>query len=537
MKRKIKKIAKIVGALTLIGVTLLGAVGCGIKVDEHNKVLDEKAALGQQVAELEEKAANMEAQAVEFSDENAALTEVLESNKLILDEKDAEIINLTAEIAEQIAEEDAMTTEAAMEEDEYDGLTLGEDVPDKEFDVYDLSFLGKDELEFNDNDYDYRELISLSGLKLGTAFTDDVDFEDNSYLLFNEKGAVSYTFKFEDAVDFTDISEDEPLEINFLGNNIEIVDMDANEFTYKIAEGFEMMVNDVVQFEGHNITLVGVSEDGDAVLVSADGVVKAIDIDDSEEFNGFEIFAKKAFAGSEIQMAELEFGTDVLQTIEDGDDYIEDNEDFVWEFETDGDELESLSISYDVKANDMDEEILGVGESLNFVDYFEVSYGLEEDYDYVKYSVSFDEVTDDDVAVMKFETNDDNIRIGSEKVSEVYFDGTNSYYEDGNDWVISDDVIELENDDVTLEVGFANNNVSFGEFKLRTLDFKSLGAEEEAEENDVKFNGDNIGKVDESMLFPGGFIAETIEDNAEEDEFVFQVPNEEVKGVIRVIQK
>ena len=138
---------------------------------------------------------------------------------------------------------------------------------------------------------------------------------------------------------------------------------------------------------------------------------------------------------------------------------------------------------------------------------------------------------------MAFETDNDDIRVGSEKVSVAYFDGTNSYYKDGNDWVVSTDVIKLENDDTTLDVGFNANKVSFGDFQLRTLDFKALGAEELAEDNDVKFDGDNIGTVDESLMFQAGFIAESIEDNAENDEFVFQVPNEEVKAVLRLTQK
>jgi len=540
MRNKIKKIAKIVGGICLIGITLFGVVGC-VAQSKFDQALEQQSELQKQIDDLKIAKTNMEDQAVDLAKENQAIQEILDNNKLILDDKDAEILNLTAEIDAQLKEEDAalvvQTTEAALESEEYDGLVLGEAVPAKDFDTYDLSFLNKDEIEFNDNDYDFREFISVDGLKIGTGFTDDVDFEDNAYLLFTEKGAISYTYKFDDAIDYTEISEDEPLEINFLGNNIEIVEMDSDEFTYKIAEETKTLyVGETFEFNGHNITLQDVTED-DAAIVIVDGILKAVDEGDSEEFNGFEVSAKNVYVGQTTFSAELEFGQDILQTIEDGDEYIKDNENFVWEFETDGDNLKSLSIKYDIKADDIDEAVLAVGDSLDFAGYFDVSFDLETTYDYITYNVFFDEVTDVDVPVMAFETDNDDIRIDGEKVSVAYFNGTHSFYEDGNDWIISDEVIKLENDDVTLEVGYDGDFVTFGDFKLKTADFVSLGVEEDAEEDDVVFDGDNIGKVDESLMFPGGFIAESIEDNAEEDEFVFQVPNEEVKGVIRITQK
>lgn len=534
MKKQIKKIAKIVGGLCLVGVTLLAAVGCGISQEQYdalnNTAMAQAKVIDEQVAAIEAAAEN----SALILEQQQALAAELEQNKLILDEKDKEILAMAEEVA---AEVEAETTEAALESEEYDDLVLGEDVAPKSFDTYDLSFLNKDEIEFNDDDYDFREYIELDGLKVGIAYSDDVDFEDQSYLLFNQKKAVKYVYKFEDAVDYTDISEDEPLEINFLGNNIEIVEMDADEFTYKIAEEHDMLVGESVVFDGHNVTLVGVSENSDDVLVDVDGVMQAIDKGESEEFDGFEVFNKKAFAGKNIQSAKLEFGADVLQTIEDGDEYIKDNEDFVWDFEVDGDNLKSLSVVYDVKANDIDEDVLAVGDALNFVDYFDVVYDLEEKYDYVTYSISFDEVTDADIPVMAFETDNDDIRVGGEKLSEAYFDGVNSYYKDGSDWVVSAEVIKLENDDMFLDVGYDGNYVTFGDFFLATADFVSLGVAEEAEEGDVIFDAKSLGKVDESIMLPAGLIIESVEDNAEEDEVVIQLPNEEVKGVIRVIQK
>lgn len=532
--KNIKKIAIRCLAVSMIGVTLLGAAACGIKQDQYdalNNTAVEQAKL------IDEQAASIlaaEENSKLILEQKEALALELENKTLILNEKDQEIIAMAEEVA---AEVEAETTEAALQQEEYDGLVLGEEVAQKSFDTYDLSFLNKNEIEFNDDDYDFREYIELDGLKVGIAYSDDVDFEDNSYLLFNQKKAVKYVYKFEDAIDYTEITEKEPLEINFLGNDIEIVDMDADEFTYKIAEEHDMLVSESVVFDGHNVTLIGVSENGDDVLVDVDGIMQAIDKGESEDFDGLEVFNKKAFAGKNIQSAKLEFGADVLQTIEDGDEYIKDNEDFVWNFEVDGDNLKSLSVVYDVKANDIDEEVLAVGDALNFVDYFDVVYDLEEDYDYVTYSISFDEVTDADIPVMAFETDNDDIRVGDEKLKVAYFDGINSYYKDGSDWVISAEVIKLENDDMVFEVGYDGNYVTFGDFFLATADFVSLGVAEEAEDGDVIFDAKNLGKVDESIMLPAGLIIESVEDNAEEDEVVIQIPNEEVKSVIRVIQK
>ena len=542
MKQSIKKIVAISLAF-LVGVTLAGgwifsAVNNNNNLEQQNSVLSTGLTTAQNLADeqaivVTEQGEQIEALKTQFKNLNGTyFTVVSERDAMILADAEAEQERLDAELATE--------AEAALESEEYDGLILGADVDAKTFNDDDLSFLKDSKFEFDGDKYDYSEEIVIDGVRIGLGSTDDVDFEDNAYLLFAQKGAVNYVYNFDDEFDYTTITEDETLEINFLGNDIEIVSMDANEFTYKTSEATQFMkVGDVFAYNGHNVTLTDVADgDTDSAIVNVDGMTKAIDEGDSEKFGDFEINAKNVIVGQSTFTAELEFGNDILQTIEDGDEYIVDNENFVWNFETDGDILKSLSITYDVKADDLDEDILAIGDELNFADYFGVQFSLESDgYSYVKYTIGFDEVTDADVPVMYFETNNNDIKVGNEKVSKAYFDGTNSYYKDGKDWVIGDDVIELENDDIILEVGFADNKVSFGDFKLRTLDFKSLGVEGDAEDNDVKYDGDNIGTVDESLMFPDGFIVESIQDNAEEDEFVFQMPNEEVKGVIRVVQK
>lgn len=535
--RHVKRICAIVGGLILIGSTL---TACGISKVQYTdlqaqdlakaKQIDEQA---QQLAELQIKATNSDMAAQLATDKNTVLTDELTKTKLILDEKDKLILEDAKEEAEKLAQE---TSANSIVKEEYDNLDLGAMVPDKTFDTYDLAFLDKSKVKFDGESYDFKETISLSNLKVGTVF-DDEEFKDNAYLLFTERGGVRYDYTFIDPIPYTGITEKEEVAITFLGQDIQIIAADADSIKIKEPVTTKIMKQgDILEIAGHTVELkyVGTKD----VLVGVDGEeYEAIDELESYDFDGFEVRVKDTFYSDSVQLAKLEFGTDIVKTIENGDEYIEDNDEYLWTIRTVGDDLISIGITYDVKADDMDEPILGTGKNLNFLGYFDTAFNLEkDDYNYVKYTFGFDEIMDPDMPVAYVKTNTDSIRVNGEKLKEVYFDAVNVYYKDGSDWITVPGTVKLENGDSLTEVNYDGTRISMlgGDVELYTSDLIKLGAlEEEAEAGDVVINGEAFGRYDDNAMYKG-YRFDSIESNADQDEFVMYMPDEDVKAVIQI---
>jgi len=523
---KIKKIVAI-GMATLIGASLL--TGCGVS---KQQVIDDQAnELAVKTAMLNERDVLL----AEAGADKAAVDSAYQELQLVLDAKDKELLDYEIKVAD-------LADLELQSEEEIDGLKLGSDIPKQVLNTYELSFLGKGDIEHDGDNYDYEEVVTLDGLKVGVSSSGDLEFEDKPYLLFTKTGAVKYAFEFEDEFEYADVTEDEPLKLKLLGKELTVVKVTADSFTYKVAEEISLKEVESKTIGTDVVILEGVF-DG-KVRVSVNGEVKSISDGNTKDFGELQVRVKDVlYKGyqSEFAAADLEIGNDILETVEDGDEYVKDDERFVWTMDADATLLKSIGLSYDIKADDKDEEILALGEKLDFLGYFDVGFDLEKSYEYNDYELSFDDIKDEDLAVLKLSTKDKKgIKVGSDRLDKVYFDGEKTYWKEDGEWQESTEDLVLINDETELTVSYdsASKLLSVGDYiKLKTADFKSLQAVDKAEEADVYVYGNPSGLVDETLLLDSGVIVLTPENNAENDMLKISLPDEEVKAVLRVTNK
>lgn len=504
-----------VGMSLLVGTMFLA--GC---TESKQDVIDKQV---KELGDLQKKLDNADV-------EKALLNGEFEDLKLVLTDKDKVLLAFEKEVA------DLMDLEVVSKE-AIDDLELGADVPKQSLDQYDLSFLKSGEVEFDGENYDYEEKIYLDGLKVGTSTSDDVEFDSAPKLLFSKTGAVEFAFEFKDEFEYVDVSEDKPLKLNFLDKSLSIVKVTEDSFTYKVAEEVSLNEGESKLVDGHTVVLEGVF-DG-KVRVSVDGEVKSVSDGDTKDFGDVQVRVKDVlFKGyqSEFAGADLEIGNDILKTVKDGDEFVEDDEKFVWAVSADSELLSSIGLSYDVKADDLDEEILAAGDSLDFLGYFNLKFDLEKQYEYSDYELSFDDIKDEDLPVLKISTKDDRgLKVDSERLSKVYFDGEKAYWKEDGEWKESNGSIYLLNGDTELKVSYDADEdlLSVGEdIQLKTEDFKSLQEEDKAEESDVYVYGTPSGKVDESLLLDNGVLVRSVEKNADNDKVELSLPDEKVEAVL-----
>lgn len=521
--------------LGILGMLLLSGCSTSYSQEELDQKITELKTVEQTKYDEQLKAANLEHQVALAQVESAKLTEKQTS--------DTKISGLEASLATYKATQTAAQAEKEALAHIYevsDDLVLGEDVPVTTVDKYDVEFLTKGEVSTRDEDYKYREYLTLANLRVGIS-SDDAEFEEKPYLLFTSSDSVSYNYVFEESVPYEDVSEDKPLSIIFMGKPMEIVNIDDGFVELKqISESKDVLEGQTINVGIHTIALNFVNSV--KVGITVDGVSRLVNDGETYDFGDIEVRVKDTlyqdYAGG-VHSATLEFGKDIITSIEDGDDYSDDIDTYVWSVETDGNNLDSIGVSYTEKADDLDEPILGVGQTMNFLDYFKLQFGLEKTYDYADYTLTFDEVTSDDIPVIKVKSNGDYLRIGTEVLNTAYFDGVHTYYKDDSEWKVSDLMILFKNDDMEgyLTYDSTTKYLSLGELSLQTSDFQKFGAlEDEAEGTDLLISGTEFGKHDENVLLNPGVIIKSPEGNIDNDKFVISVPNEEVKGVIKLFK-
>ena len=514
-------------AIGIIGAMSIGLLGCTSKVpvEQYN------ADIAAQASEYSQKLVQLD---LEKSLENEKLAAELESAKLKLTEKDKEVLALTEQFATE-AEAEAEAEVVVLPEEAVDDLDLSNSVPTTRLDADDISFLKEGVLDFDGDDYDFEEAVYLNDLYVGVSTDSGKDeFDKTPYLLFTEEGSVKYSYELKDEFKYEEVTEDEPLEINFLGKTFKIIDIEEDELTYKQAQTFFVTEGQSVTVEGKMFTLTAVTNGKVYVVSGNEG--RSITEGDLDEINGLEVRVQDVtyqdYAGG-IHRAELEFGDEVLVTVSDGEEYIEDDETYVWGISTDGDVLESISVSYNLKLNDLDEDegkILAPTESLNFLDYFSLVFDHEETYDYKDFEFRLTDITNDDIAVVEVKGDEKTLRFGTEKLDKVYLSSDNIvYYKEDGDWKSSTETLKLVNKDMELELYYDSVFLTIGTDIKITTDLKTFQKENEAESTDVLIYGTAVGEVEESLLLDDGVIVKSIENNSDKDELRISIPNEEVQ--------
>ncbi|RLJ00681.1 MAG: hypothetical protein DRP06_01405 [Candidatus Aenigmatarchaeota archaeon] len=440
-------------------------------------------------------------------------------------------------------------------------------------------------VEVNDTDYDIKEELSFTGDAIIVSGFDDEDYGSDIVLETSNEGAVIYKYVFDDPIPHAEITSDEPLEINFMGTDLEITSIDEDDITLSMATEYYLVNGESVTVSGKTVVLDGVGET--SVRVKVDGTTGTVGEDHTETINGIKVELEKGdiFYVDEVSQrsATLNIGEETTKSYNEGDGIVplgepEDGDDakWVWEFGDDGaNNLTYIAALYNVQADDADEEVIALGESLvSPNNYFSVELASATTEAYADYTISFDEVDFkvgggelDDVPAMILKSSlEEGFTVAGADAAEVYMIWNDSvdttlytYYKDkdgdyfngstlANINVSTDTLVDLVNEDTTINVWVdvnatnSTNNVRLENKALSTDDINlaigyntagkptHLGVTaEEAAAADLKYNAKNIGTYDEDFRTVYGVIVKEPENNADQDEVELSIPEEQVK--------
>jgi len=270
-------------------------------------------------------------------------------------------------------------------------VTLGDALADfftTTLDDTDIDTLFDGKIDFADEELDTHEEIRLGAASpsLETSSTSDDDYGSDPVIEVTGAGSIGYFYVFDDVVDWdddpTDVSDTDPLSIDFLGNALEITDVDdADTITAQVGEEVYMKVGDTVTIEGSTVQLVDVSSgDAETVIVSVDGTQEIVT--GTEKVDGLRVRVKERFV-SDVQSeraAVLVIGTDAVKTYDSGDEYTIpcgepatsdcDEDDPDWEWVIDMDEVtgggapDEIGIESDFTWNSVNKPVIHNGERI-----------------------------------------------------------------------------------------------------------------------------------------------------------------------------
>jgi len=496
MNDMIKKIGAGIGGVVLVG----SLVWAGVAQTTANNNAETLANTLSQLSAAQNTNTDLELQIEDMNVELAAyglqfeeLNTVIEGNEQVIADYEAELAVIAEE--EIIEAEEEVIANSGYDIDEF-GLaeTIIEDVTENDYEV-----LLDSEVEFDNDNYDFEEVFSFTA----TSDINGDDYFENTYLTFDERD-IEYKVLFDTDLNTSLIEEDETLEISFLGNDLEIVDWDADEITLNVGEEFLINLNDNITYDDKVVKLVFAGEN--EVLVDVDGVIDSIEEDETEEINGLDI---KLEFSAEGEMAKLAINdADDETVIEDGDEYVEDS---MWEYKITANSF-GLILAEDLNDIDEDEDFtaLGAGEFVS----------LPEDY----LSLTYNGIRDVDMIDVDFSEDDGYVKIrgdfiyGLEDYDLVYANSTGFYNEDYD--LISNDNIEIDDTDSLIELG---NNTLIVEDVALNLDF-----------SDAEVNGNSVFDKEDDYRSSFGIVIESPEDNLDDEDFDISVPEERVEVDITV---
>lgn len=336
---------------------------------------------------------------------------------------------------------------------------------DSTYDEGDLVGFVDDEVEVNDNTYDYHDDLILesnySTIKTSLE-TNDKEYGFNPYMNVDE-GFITYKLTFDDLLLNSDLmsgtTQVDTAEIKFLGKTMEIKDFDASSIDVEASTEEYLEEGMSVTVEGHEITLIRVG-DG-SVRIQVDGQTKVIEkgedakFDEAGDFN-VEVESLFYIEGAADNGANLVLGNDLTYTIDEtaaADDFFggtdELNEaDWVWDITANTTHLTSIAIvsnqDYEdvtVKYEDTERPALELGEAISLPnDYASVEFATLKESDYYDLTISLDENDNlydadsldelNDASVIKFEIDGGNyFEVDGTESNAIYYALTASGYE------------------------------------------------------------------------------------------------------------
>ncbi len=518
MKKTIKRIIALGVGATLIGGALVGCADVSMTQGQYNDAV--KTAFNEGKSSVNIKSDNAEVRQAGYDSGVASVDITTDNAQAGLDattEKDAEITRLNA-----VIKDTKKITGQVDEEDETEGYNLDELEIGAEFNLTvsdrQLSGLFDDEITFNDDEYDVEEVVYLTDLKVANNYEDE--YEADTYLQIPQNG-VRYGVEFDSELNISEITKDETLEFNFLGEKVELSDWSIDKVSF--TKGTEVTLREGAETEvdGKTITLSFVA-DG-YVSVDVDGASKKIYEDKTEKVNGIEVRVTEVVETTSWRkgMATLEVGDDVSFEVEDGDEY-EAND--LWEWAIDGNSI-GLVLTEAFMSVDEDEEYkaLAVGETLWLPNnYVGVTFEGLVDEDTEKYTFEFDMKDGEQYVEVKGVFLD-----GIEDYDKLYVNSSGFYDKDLD--LVDATSVEFANaeigNNVPLTLDIVGTNLVFDNVVLG-LNLSS-----------ITVDGDSIETKEEDYLTSFGIVIKTPEDSVEDNEFKVVIPDEELEASVTVRYK
>ena len=437
-----------------------------------------------------------------------------------------------------------------------DDINLGDAITFS-VDDQDLAQLFDGEITFDDEEYDAHEEFNTDANKLvlATSLLGDEEFSANPYLTL-ERGALVYSFVFDETIAVADITDDEPLKLTFLGQPMELVDLTSSQATIRTGKEVFLSEGASVVVEGKTLTLNIVGENGN-VQLCVNGECAVIEQYETELVGGLDVRVEDVLSSDRGAAATLVVGADTIYEQKNNDEWF-DNEEFKFEIVlgNNNTELQELRVVYDEKRLELDDDFtpVGFGQELCFPNEFVCVKFTELDYaDYVKVELSFDDVdvelangTDVNVNAVLLEADTDNtFVIGTEEVDAFYV-GSNglAYFEDAEgDWFeVALNTVTIENDEAVYTVELNGGNLEIEEPATGAIitivtDFvnEQLGADEkDSEASELVYGTTQIGNREFDVLTEYGTVIENPESNGDRDEVVLRLPSDRVEATILV---
>ena len=448
--------------------------------------------------------------------------------------------------------------------------------------------------------YDIHEEILLtdsngdSKLNLVTnLYHQDGEDLDSFVVLQNDK-SLRYRLVFDDLLEFSEDDEDDAqgLKVDILGKEYEITDFeeDFNSVTISLSEEKVVKKGEVLNIEGTTLTIGEIFDyavEVNGVLVKEDGAIKTI--------NGVEVQVTSTASHSDgsLSKAIIKVGKDIKRDIDNGDEYIKDDETWEWDIGITDSGKQYIGVKYalsnvDYDEDDSEENPLSVGENYIFPEnYAAVSFDKLTDVKYNDFEIFFndkdlykgeDQIGNNiNVAILEGE-NDDSITLTYNEMDietdSIYFnyseDKVSIYFKDIDGDVDSDkkgrvqfsktynfdelmnvshtDIARLVVEDTEVKVGLNLNkdtsadltltiNGKINKIPLGTTsgEFTHLGDEkEESESKDIIVDDTNVGTKDYDVMDNYGMIIRDPESNTDNDKVILSIPSEQVLAEISI---
>lgn len=288
-----------------------------------------------------------------------------------------------------------------------------------------ISTLYDGEVNWNNGEdskgYDVHEEIILSdGLKLKTNL-DNEDLEDE-VVLENDK-SFKYKYVFDDALDVSLVGDEDAnnLYLTILGKEYEVVGMEENSITLSFSEEKVVTVGETIVSDGISLLVGDIFED--SIEINGNFVDKG----ETKTIDGVEVYVDSIGYHNTADLSSkaiIKIGKDISSKIEDGDEYVEDDESWVWEIKDLGETGGYIGVSYNIKSVGYDEDetlenAISIGnsyvipenygaivfESLNGVDYETVELYFD-DADLYRNSTGESKLDNEDVFILNGENED-----------------------------------------------------------------------------------------------------------------------------------